>query len=255
MTSERPLVGRRALVTGGGVNLGRQMARALAMAGAEVAICGRRAEPLERAVTELTDLGAAARHVVADVTVERDRQRLLAELGSIDILLNNAGYSKVGPWLEVTTDEWREVLTVNLEAPFFLSQLFAPAMIEQGWGRIINVASVYASLAGDPDRYPGQGIDIGSYVASKHGLLGLTRHLAVMLGPHGVTVNAISPGMFVLPESTLGAEAREQLRVGAPVKRTGSDHDLESAVVFLANPGSGFVTGQDLVVDGGWSIW
>jgi NAD(P)-dependent dehydrogenase (short-subunit alcohol dehydrogenase family) len=255
MTGARPLAGRRALVTGGGVNLGLQMARALGGAGAEVAVCGRRLEPLERAVAELTDLGTTARLVVADVTVEEDRQRLLAELGPIDILLNNAGYSKVSPWLEVTVEDWREVLTVNLEAPFLLSQLFAPAMIDQRWGRIINVASVYASLAGDPDRYPGQGIDIASYVASKHGLLGLTRHLAVMLGPHGVTVNAISPGMFVLPESTLGVEAREQLQVGAPVKRTGSDHDLESAIVFLANPDSGFVTGQDLVVDGGWSIW
>jgi NAD(P)-dependent dehydrogenase (short-subunit alcohol dehydrogenase family) len=196
-----------------------------------------------------------AHGVVADVTNERDRVKLVDELGSIDILVNNAGYSKLGPWLEVTLEEWREVMTINLEVPFRLTQLFAPAMIEEGWGRIINIASVYASLAGDPDRYPGQGIDIASYVASKHGLLGLTRHLAVMLGPFGVTVNAISPGMFVLPESKLGEEARRQLREGAPVKRTGSDRDLRSAIVFLADDGSGFVTGQDLVVDGGWSIW
>jgi NAD(P)-dependent dehydrogenase (short-subunit alcohol dehydrogenase family) len=252
---ERPLAGRRALVTGGGANLGRQMATALAHAGAAVTICGRRSQPLDETVAELRDLGLAADAVVADVTDEPDRQALVAATGPIDILVNNAGYSKLGPWLEVSLEEWREVMTINLEAPFRLCQLYAPAMSERRWGRIINIASLYATLAGDPDRYPGQGIDIASYVTSKHGLLGLTRHLAVMLGPDRVTVNAISPGMFVLPESTLGEEARRQLELGAPLKRTGSDDDLASTVVYLAADGSSFVTGQNLVVDGGWSIW
>lgn len=249
------LDGRIALVTGGGINLGRQIATTLAREGVEVVVCGRRREPLERTVEELRAAGHGARAIVADVTSSVDVARLRTEAGPVDILVNNAGCSKACPWLKVTPEDWREVMAVNLDAPFRLCQLFAPAMVDRGWGRIVNVASVYGSLAIDPSRYPGQQVDIASYAASKHGLIGLTRHLAVMLGTTGVTVNALSPGIFVLPESRLGAKARSRLREGAPVKRTGSDTDLRTTIVFVTSPGSGFVTGQDIVVDGGWSIW
>lgn len=250
------LSGLTALVTGGGVNLGRQLALALGDAGADIVVCGRRAAPLEQAAAELVDRGcASARAVVADVTVEEERVALLKACGRVDVLVNNAGHSINRPWLEVTLEEWREVMTLNVEAPFRLCQLASPGMIERGWGRIVNVASVYASLAPDPARYPGHGIDVASYVTSKHALLGLSRHLAAVLGPTGVTVNALSPGMFILPESPLGDEAKEQLRRGAPVGRTGGDDDLHTAIRFLTARESGFVTGQDIVVDGGWSVW
>lgn len=258
MTYERPLEGRRALVTGGGVNLGRQMSLALAEAGAEVVVCGRRTGPLKEVVSGMRSAAANAidhDSVRCDVTDETDRTQLVDEAGAIDILVNNAGYARARDWATVPLEEWREVMEVNLEAPFRLCQLFVPPMVERGWGRVINIASVYGSVAPDPNRYPGANTDVASYVASKHGLVGLTKHLAAMLGGTGVTINSISPGMFVLPESTLPEEAREALGESTPLKRTGGDTDLKAAIAFLASPGSDFVTGHDLVVDGGWTVW
>jgi NAD(P)-dependent dehydrogenase (short-subunit alcohol dehydrogenase family) len=250
------LSSRRALVTGGGANLGRQMATALAECGATVVICGRRREPLEETAADLRAAGHAVEAVVADVTRDDDVARLRAQAGPVDVLVNNAGYSIRSPWLEVTREEWREVMAVNLEAPFRLAQAFAPGMIERGFGRIVNVASVYGVLAGDPSRYFELGLDIASYFASKHGLIGLTRHLAVVLGPSGVTVNALSPGMFPPPEGlVVRREAVEALAEATPLKRVGSETDLKGAIVFLASDSSSFVTGQNLIVDGGWTIW
>ena len=131
-------------------------------------------------------------------------------------------------------------------------------MKRRGWGRIINVSSIYGSLAGDPSRYPGLDWDVPSYFASKHGLHGVTRYLAGLLAPHRVCVNTLSPGMFPNTdqnESMVSADLLERLIDGTPMKRVGDDEDLKAAVVFLASPGAKFVTGQDLVVDGGWSIW
>jgi gluconate 5-dehydrogenase len=251
------LAGKRALVTGGGTGLGRQMATALAEAGADVFICGRRVEPLEETVRELAAAGHELGFVQADVTVDADLERLRERAGAIDVLVNNAGYSIRRPWLEVPIDEWREVFAVNVEGPLRVSQLFAPGMIERGWGRIVNIASIYGMIAGDPARYGEAKLDIASYFASKHAVLGLTKHMAVELGRTGVTVNALSPGMFPSPpnEAVLTPDVRQALLDGTPVHRLGSDTDLKAAIVFLASPGASFVTGHNLVVDGGWTIW
>ena len=251
------LSGKHALVTGGGTGLGRQMAEALAEAGARVTVCGRREVPLRSAAASLVAAGRDARWAVADITSDSDRRRLFAEVKGVDILVNNAGLGERKPWLEVTLDEWRAIMTLNLEAPFALSQLFVPPMVKKKWGRVINVSSIYGIIVGDPSLYGEWGNDLASYVASKHGLIGLTKHLAVMLGDTGVTVNALCPGMF--PNTEQNASKSDALAAGlaarTPVKRVGNDTDLRAAIVYLASPGSAFYTGQSLVVDGGWTIW
>ena len=251
------LAGKHALITGGGTGLGRCMTEALVEAGARVTVCGRREGPLKSVCQAMSGVGGDARYVVVDVTEESDRQRLRGETGDVDILVNNAARGERKPWLTVTLEEWRAILTLNLEAPFRLSQIFAPAMMARKWGRVINVSSIYGLIAGDPALYGQWGVDLASYVASKHGLIGLTKHLAVMLGDSGVTVNALCPGMF--PNTEQNAENASDLVSGlearTPVKRVGNDDDLRAAIVYLASPGASFYTGQCLVVDGGWTIW
>jgi NAD(P)-dependent dehydrogenase (short-subunit alcohol dehydrogenase family) len=251
------LSGKHALVTGGGTGLGRQMTGALAEAGARVTICGRREEPLKATAASLVADGRDVRWAVADITKDSDRRKLFEKVTGVDILVNNAGLGERKSWLEVTLDEWRAIMTLNLEAPFALSQLFVPPMVVKKWGRVINVSSIFGISIGDPALYGEWGNDLASYVASKHGLIGLTKHLAVMLGNTGVTVNALCPGMF--PNTEQNASKSGALAAGlaarTPVKRVGNDTDLRAAVVYLASPGSSFFTGQSLVVDGGWTIW
>jgi NAD(P)-dependent dehydrogenase (short-subunit alcohol dehydrogenase family) len=254
----KTLAGRRALVTGGGTGIGLQFARTLASLGASVVICGRRAQPLDDAAALVADEARTVLAIPADVTSEADRRRLVGQAGAIDILVNNAGYARLGPWEAVPVTEWREVMNVNVEAPFCLAQLVVPGMVERGWGRIVNVASVYGMLAGNPYFYPDFDWDAASYVTSKHALIGLTKYLAVRTGGTGVTVNAISPGMFPDTEANrdmCSEESRRRLRMFTPEKRTGDVEDLGSALSFLVSPESGFVTGQNIAVDGGWTIW
>ena len=251
------LSGKHALITGGGTGLGRCMTEALAEAGARVTICGRREQPLKKVCAAIIAAGGDARYVLADVTNEGDRQRLRADAGDVDILVNNAALGERKPWLTVTLEEWRAILTLNLESPFRLSQIFVPSMMARKWGRLINVSSIYGLIAGDPALYGEWGVDLASYVASKHGLIGLTKHLAVMLGNTGVTANALCPGMF--PNTEQNAANASGLVAGlearTPVKRVGNDDDLRAAIVYLASPGASFYTGQCLVVDGGWTVW
>jgi gluconate 5-dehydrogenase len=249
------LDGKRALVTGAGTNLGLQMALALAEAGADLVVCGRRREPLEECAAEARKLGRNVTVIPADVTVEEDVRRLGAEAGRIDILLNNAGGGTIQPWLTVTMEEWRKITALNLDAPFRLCQLVAPGMMDRRWGRIVNVSSVYGSVGGDESRYPNMNWDIPSYFAAKHGLNGVTHYLAPRLAPHGVCINSLSPGMFPHKGVEMAPAWVERLKDGTPMKRLGEEDDLKAAVVFLASPGAKFVTGQNLTVDGGWTVW
>ena len=252
------LKGKRALVTGAGSGLGRQMALGLAEAGADMILTGRRREPLEKCAAEIRDYGVEALVIPADVTKEEDLQNLKANAGQVDILVNNAGGGEVKPWQEVTMEDWRRITAINLDAPFRLIQLFAPPMMERGWGRIINIASVYALIGGNPAVYPGLEWDNAPYAASKHGLQGITHYFGARLAPYGVCVNSICPGMFPKTENNVGVitpEIEAALANGTPMKRVGDNDDLKAAVVFLASPGAKFVTGQSVVVDGGWTIW
>lgn len=249
------LDGRRALVTGAGTGLGRQIALGYAEAGAELVICGRRRAPLEETAALAGELGADVRVVPTDVSDEEQVQALVAQAGEIDILVNNAGLAPNQPWMEVTVDAWREVMALNVEAPFRLTQLLAPPMIDRGWGRIVNVSSMYGSVGGDPDRYPA-GWDVPSYFASKHALNGITRYLAPRLAPYGVCINSLSPGPFESEQNAemLTEETRASMVRHTPARRMGGSEDLKAAAVFLGSPGAAFVTGQVLLVDGGWTV-
>ena len=269
------LEGKRALVTGAGTGLGQTIARAYAEAGAEVVLNGRRREPLAATAAAISAEGGSSQIAVGDITVEEDVRRLEAEAGRIDILVNNAGISPDEAWQTVPLDSWRNVLELNMLAPFRLCQVFAPAMVERGWGRIINIASVYGSIAGKPHLYP-DGWDPSSYFASKHGIHGITRYLAARLAPYGVCINSLSPGgiagatnrgltadeQAVAAASRTEAEAQEEaertarfLNSEIPMRRSGEPDDYAGPAVFLASPGARYITGQIVIVDGGWTIW
>ena len=257
------LSGRRALVTGGGAGLGKIFADALAEAGADLVISSRRGEVLENSAVELRRHGGRVDCIAADVSRPEEVARLKEAAGAVDILVNNAGYSiRKDSWLEITPAEWLEVLGVNLHAPFMMAQAFIPGMMERGWGRVINLSSIYGVVTSNPGHYPDMKSDNCSYSVSKHGLLGLTKHLAVRVAGSGVTVNALSPGIFagqstqkradgVIP----GALTAQRLREAIPVGRTGKDEDLRDLIVFLAGPNSSYVTGQNISVDGGFTLW
>jgi NAD(P)-dependent dehydrogenase (short-subunit alcohol dehydrogenase family) len=269
------LEGKRAVVTGGGTGLGRSIARGFVEAGAEVVIVGRREAPLLEARDYALAEGGTCEVVVADVTREDDVLRLGEAAGRVDILVNNAGIAPDEAWETVPLSSWQDVFATNVFAPFRLIQLFAPAMRERGWGRIINIASVYGQIAGKPDLYPPDW-DPSSYFASKHSVHGVTRNLAVRLAPYGVTVNSLSPG-GVSGATNRGLTASEQAEAAAqrspdqvaydeqraerffrsevPMRRGGDPEDYMGPAVFLASPASSYMTGQILVVDGGWTVW
>ena len=190
------LEGKRALVTGGGVGLGHHMALGLAEAGADLVLVGRRGEKLDPAAAEARAIGVSADSIVADVTIEADLQRIAREAGHVDILVNNAGIGLLRPWDTITPEEWRSIFAINVDAVWRLCQLFAPAMVERGWGRIVNIASIYGLISGDPANYPGMDWDNPAYVVSKHAVEGITHYLGTRLAKHGVAVNSICPGMF-----------------------------------------------------------
>lgn len=262
-SSGRILADRRALVTGGGSGLGKIFSDALAEAGASLVICGRRADVLDTAAVDLRRHGVEVQCIAGDVSCPDDIARIKDKAGPIDILINNAGYSiRKNSWLEVTPAEWQEVLGVNLHGPFMMAQAFAPGMMERGWGRIVNLSSIYGVVASNPDHYPDMKSDNCSYSVSKHGLVGLTKHLAMRVAGTGVTVNALSPGIFSGQTATQradgvvpGAQTAERLREAIPLHRTGNEDDLRAIIVYLAGPHSSYVTGQNISVDGGFTLW
>src|SRR3954470_8144076 len=243
-----PLTDRVVLITGASSGLGVQMAGAAARAGARVVLAARRRDRLQEVADEID----GADFVAADVAVAEDRRRLIdtgvARFGRLDALVNNAGVSHTGPALRQTGSEFARVLEVNLVAPFELSCLAVAAMRANGGGggSIVNVASVMALRSVDP--FPD-----AAYVASKAGLIGLTRELASQWGRHGVRVNALAPGFFAseMTAGFLDGGAPDWLVGATPLKRVGAAGELDDALVFLLGPGSGFMTGQMLVVDGG----
>jgi NAD(P)-dependent dehydrogenase (short-subunit alcohol dehydrogenase family) len=245
------LTGRVAIVTGGGGGLGRQMARALAEMGADLVLCGRKAEHFEEATAELSALGVRALGVRCDVTSLDDVRALVdrtkAEFGRIDVLVNNAGRAWVAPAATMAVEEWRRVLEVNLTGAFLCAQAAGNVMIEQGGGKIINIASV-AGLGGAMPEV----LDAIAYNASKGGLINFTRDLAVKWGRHKINVNAIAPGWFPSRMSSAIVERwGDRLARNIPLGRIGGDEDLKGAVVYLASRASDYVTGQVLAVDGG----
>ncbi len=243
------LTGRVAIVTGASSGLGARFAETLAANGALVIASARRVERLQA----LADRVPGIEPVACDVTNHDDRRALvdgtLARHGRVDILVNNAGRGGTGTALEETLESFENDLALNLTAPFVLAQLCGRAMVEQGAGSIINVASILGLVSGSPLSQP-------SYAASKGGLVNLTRELAVSLARTGVRVNGIAPGWFPT-EATEGVFATERGRDwmirNIPMRRTGEESDLDGALLLLASDASRYITGQTLVVDGGWT--
>jgi NAD(P)-dependent dehydrogenase (short-subunit alcohol dehydrogenase family) len=245
------LSGRRALVTGGNSGIGEAMARALGLAGAQVLLVARREAELAAAARRLATEGVRAEGLTADLcdlaelraTARQAEQRL----GGIDILVNAAGVNLRQPFGEVTPEAWQVQIALHLTAPFFLTQALAPGMAARGWGRIVNIASLQ-SFRAFPNSAP--------YGAGKGGVVQLTRAIAQEWSARGVTCNAIGPGFFPTPLTApvfdnpeLAARNAAQTCAG----RNGALQDLYGATVFLASEASAYVTGQTLMVDGGFT--
>jgi gluconate 5-dehydrogenase len=247
------LHGKVAVVTGGGSGLGRQMADSLAECGADLVLCARDGERCERAAEEISRaLGVRALGLACDVRehgqIETVVERTVAELGRVDILVNNSGTSW-GAWPEdVTLAGWQKVIDVNLTGAFLFAQAVGRVLIAQGeGGRIVNVASVAAFRGANPEA-----MNAIPYNASKGGLVALTVDLAVKWARHRICVNALAPGWFPSEMSEGVLERSGELLLDRiPLGRLGGADDLKGAIAYLASPASDFVTGHTLVVDGG----
>jgi NAD(P)-dependent dehydrogenase (short-subunit alcohol dehydrogenase family) len=245
------LSGKVALVTGTSRGLGQHFARALAHAGADIAMTSRDKQSLYTFANEIGALGRQTFSAALDVldynSIQSAVGAIEAHFGRIDILVNNAGCNIRKLALDVTWEDWNTVLNTNLRGSFFVAQAVARGMIQRGYGRIINIGSV-TSVAG----YAG----LGPYGASRGGVKQLTMSLADDWGKYGVTVNCLAPGWFRTQQNEVmyqNAEWVAYLTDRIPVKRLGRAEDLNGAVVFLASESSRYVTGQTLLVDGGIS--
>jgi NAD(P)-dependent dehydrogenase (short-subunit alcohol dehydrogenase family) len=247
------LTGRVAIITGGSIGLGRQMAEGLAEMGANLVLCARKKEPCEQAAGELQELGVKTLALSCDVKSPADIQAVVDAtvdaFGRINVLINNAGTSWGAPVEEMRLEHWNKVMETNLTGTFLFSQAAGKIMIGQRRGKIINIASV-AGLRGAPPDFQAIG-----YHASKGGVIAFTKDLACKWGIHNIQVNAIAPGWFPTHMSEVVIERnKETFLKRIPLGRFGGDHDLKGAAVFLASEASGFVTGHVLVVDGGQTV-
>ncbi|HET7737399.1 MAG TPA: glucose 1-dehydrogenase [Tepidiformaceae bacterium] len=247
------LTGRVALVTGAGRGLGRAMSLALAAAGADIAVSARTTDEIESLAVEIRGMGRDARAFTCDITDDLQCDALIAGVvewaGKLDILVNNAGINIRKPAVELSAEEYRRVLSTNLDGSFYCARAAGRHMLDRGSGKVINISSVMGRVA-----LPA----LTAYATAKGGIEQLTRALAVEWAPHNVQVNAIAPTYF---ETDLtrplyeDPERREFITGRTPAGRWGQPHELAGAVIFLASGASDYITGQSLAVDGGWLAW
>ena len=248
------LTGRVAIVSGGSMGLGLQMAEGLAEMGANLVLCARKRERCATAAEALRGHGVEVLAFACDVKDKASIQQVvgetLARFGRVDILVNNAGVSWGAAVEEMTLEQWDKVLSTNLTGTFLFCQAVGEAMAAQGSGKIINMASV-AGLGGSSPELQAIG-----YHASKGGVIAFTKDLACKWAAHNIQVNAIAPGWFPTHMSERVIEHRkDSLLEKIPLGRFGGDHDLKGAAVFLASDAAAYVTGHVLVVDGGQTAW
>jgi NAD(P)-dependent dehydrogenase (short-subunit alcohol dehydrogenase family) len=244
------LDGRVAIVTGGGGGLGSGICPALAEAGATVAVAGRTQTKLEQVAAQITAAGGRAIPIEVDIA-DRDSvaamtERVVTELGGIDILVNNAAVYHRKPWTEISDNDWDQVLDTNLKGYYLCARAAYPALKESGHGRIIHVASI-TFFGGVPF--------LLDYVASKGGIVGFTRALAREVGPDSITVNTLSPGAFPTDAEKIHPDQEGYNRAildAQSIKRRGTPQDVGNLVTFLASDAASFITGQLIQIDGGW---
>jgi len=252
------LDGKRAFVTGGSRGLGLAMARALAEAGADLIIAGRSRESLDQAAGTLGALGRTVATIEADLAdpavCEAVAERVVAEHGPIDILINNIGGRRdPSPVADMPLDRWQALIDLNLTSCFLCTKIVGGAMLARGrGGRVINISSINAMVAGQ---------DIGGrhYETAKAAVLQFTRAVAADWAPHGITVNAVCPGLFMTEANQRWAREKPEVIDGivrrTPMGTTGDPKDLGALAVYLASDASRFMTGAALVIDGGYTLW
>jgi NAD(P)-dependent dehydrogenase (short-subunit alcohol dehydrogenase family) len=248
------LKGKVAIVTGGGRGLGEQIAIGFAEAGANVVVCSRQVEACEVVSGKLKEIGVESMAMKCDITNPEDVKNVVEQtrerFGRIDILVNNSGASWGAPAEEMPLEAWQKVLNVNVTGTFLMSQAAGKVMLEQGAGKIINIASV-AGLKGSNPKV----MDAIGYNASKGAVITFTKDLAVKWGPRGIYVNAIAPGFFPTKMSKgLLEKGGQAILEGTPLRKFGSDTDLKGVAVFLAASASDYITGDVVVVDGGTHV-
>jgi NAD(P)-dependent dehydrogenase (short-subunit alcohol dehydrogenase family) len=245
------LKGRVAIVTGASRGLGKEAAEGLAEAGAKIVLAARREQWLEPTAEEFRkrrfDCLACPCDIAEDDQVRALVSKTLEHFGRIDILVNNAGISWGAPYEEMPLDAWHKVLNTNVIGTQLMTRAVLPSMGKQGYGKIINVASIMG-LVGVPKEI----LEASSYTASKGAILALTRELAVQYAADGIRVNAVAPGFFPTRLSAAVIErAAERIKQSTPLGRLGEDGELKGAIVFLAAPASDYITGQTIAIDGG----
>jgi gluconate 5-dehydrogenase len=247
------LTGRTAIVTGGSRGIGKEMAEALAEAGANLMLCARRREWLDETVNEFAGRGFKAIGKVCDVSKEDEVQAVvdstIKHFGAVDILVNNAGVSWGAMPEEMTLEQWQKVIDVNLTGCFLMAQAVGRQMLSQKSGSIINIASIAGMTSS------ANGPFYAGYVASKAGLIGLTRELAASWGRRGIRVNAIAPGFFHsrLADAVIDIYERS-IQENNVIPRVGEEGELKGVTVFLASDASSYITGQTIAVDGGMTV-